>query len=214
MRRRSASQLLRRMRLMSRPSNRIWPAVGRSSRRMQRPVVVLPQPLSPTRPSVSPRLIVKSTPSTAFTSPILRLQHDALGDREVHGEAAHLEQRCRSARAVHAATSCAGARARRCGSRRRDGPPSPAGSSGGRAWAQALDGEAAARAEGAAAVEPRQIGRLALDRIEPRLARPVEPRHRAQQRHRVGMARIVIDRSAAGPLSTMRPAYITLTRLA
>src|SRR5665213_1793388 len=39
---------------------------------MQRPIVVLPQPLSPTRPKVSPRRIVRSTPSTAFTSPILR----------------------------------------------------------------------------------------------------------------------------------------------
>src|SRR5215813_11394217 len=40
---------------------------------MQRPVVVLPQPLSPTRPKVSPRRTVKSIPSTALTSPTLRL---------------------------------------------------------------------------------------------------------------------------------------------
>src|ERR1700758_435726 len=40
---------------------------------MQRPVVVLPQPLSPTSPRVSPRPTVKSIPSTAFTSPTLRL---------------------------------------------------------------------------------------------------------------------------------------------
>ena len=39
---------------MSRPSNTIWPAVGSSSRVSRRPVVVLPQPDSPTRPSVSP----------------------------------------------------------------------------------------------------------------------------------------------------------------
>ena len=39
---------------------------------MQRPVVVLPQPLSPTSPNVSPRRTVKSIPSTAFTSPTLR----------------------------------------------------------------------------------------------------------------------------------------------
>src|SRR5215469_9985579 len=51
----------------------ISPAVGRSSRRMQRPVVVLPQPLSPTSPKVSPRRTVKSMPSTAFTSPTFRL---------------------------------------------------------------------------------------------------------------------------------------------
>src|ERR1700757_5135257 len=40
---------------------------------MHRPVVVLPQPLSPTSPKVSPRPTVKSIPSTAFTSPTLRL---------------------------------------------------------------------------------------------------------------------------------------------
>src|SRR5690242_20738278 len=50
----------------------ISPAVGFSSRRMQRPDVVLPQPLSPTSPKVSPRRTVKSIPSTAFTSPTLR----------------------------------------------------------------------------------------------------------------------------------------------
>src|SRR3990172_4605119 len=40
--------------------------------RMTRPRVVLPQPLSPTSPSVSPRLISKLTPSTALTSATLR----------------------------------------------------------------------------------------------------------------------------------------------
>src|SRR5215472_5543217 len=40
---------------------------------MHRPVVVLPQPLSPTSPRVSPRRTIKSIPSTAFTSPTLRL---------------------------------------------------------------------------------------------------------------------------------------------
>src|SRR5262245_6127232 len=37
------------------------------SRNNVRPTVVLPQPLSPTRPSVSPRPNVKLTPSTALT---------------------------------------------------------------------------------------------------------------------------------------------------
>ena len=36
------------------PSKRISPAVGSSSRRTARPTVVLPQPDSPTSPSVSP----------------------------------------------------------------------------------------------------------------------------------------------------------------
>src|SRR3972149_9470109 len=39
---------------------------------MARPEVDLPQPLSPTRPSVSPRRIWKLMPSPAFTSAILR----------------------------------------------------------------------------------------------------------------------------------------------
>ena len=38
---------------------------------MARPVVLLPQPLSPTRPSVSPRRISRSMPSTAYTAPTL-----------------------------------------------------------------------------------------------------------------------------------------------
>ena len=39
---------------------------------MARPVVLLPQPLSPTRPSVSPRLTSNVRPSTAYTAPTLR----------------------------------------------------------------------------------------------------------------------------------------------
>src|SRR5258706_11596303 len=42
------------------------------SRRMQRPVVVLPQPLSPTSPSTSPGWIENDTPSTARTWPTVR----------------------------------------------------------------------------------------------------------------------------------------------
>src|SRR5690606_12723813 len=37
-----------------------------------RPAVDLPQPDSPTRPSVSPRITSKLTPSTAFTAPTCR----------------------------------------------------------------------------------------------------------------------------------------------
>ena len=48
---------------------RIRPAVGSTRRATRRPTDVLPQPDSPTRPSVSPRRIVKSTPSTARTVP-------------------------------------------------------------------------------------------------------------------------------------------------
>ena len=47
--------------------NHTSPAVGSIRRRMQRPVVDLPQPDSPTSPSVSPRRMSKDTSSTAWT---------------------------------------------------------------------------------------------------------------------------------------------------
>ena len=59
---------------------------------MQRPVVVLPQPDSPTRPSVSPLRIVKLMPSTAFTWPTVARNQRALGHREVHFQVANREQ--------------------------------------------------------------------------------------------------------------------------
>ena len=55
---------------MSRPSNQIRPAVVSSSLMMQRASVDFPQPDSPTMPSVSPGLMLKVTPSTAFTEAI------------------------------------------------------------------------------------------------------------------------------------------------
>src|SRR6478752_2438347 len=49
------------------PSNRIEPLVGRGSCMIARPVVLFPQPLSPTSPSVSPRSTSKLIPVTALT---------------------------------------------------------------------------------------------------------------------------------------------------
>ncbi len=49
------------------PSNRIEPDVGRGSCMMARPVVDLPQPLSPTMPRVSPLRTSKLMPDTALT---------------------------------------------------------------------------------------------------------------------------------------------------
>ena len=57
------------------------PRSASSARRMQREVVVLPQPLSPTSERVSPRRIVKLTSSTARTWPTTRPQQ-AAADRE------------------------------------------------------------------------------------------------------------------------------------
>src|SRR5579883_1965509 len=53
-------------------SNQTSPFDDASSRRITRPIVVFPDPDSPTSPSVSPCAIAKSTPSTAFTSPTWR----------------------------------------------------------------------------------------------------------------------------------------------
>ena len=50
---------------------------------MQRAIVDLPQPDSPTTPSVSPSRTVKLTPSTAFTARDLLLEDDPARDREV-----------------------------------------------------------------------------------------------------------------------------------
>src|SRR6185436_17562843 len=52
---------------MSTPWYLIAPAVGSSNRVISRAVVDLPQPDSPTRPSVSPACTVRLTPSTACT---------------------------------------------------------------------------------------------------------------------------------------------------
>src|SRR6476659_1455792 len=54
--------------VMSRSSKMIRPAVGSRRRRMHRASVDLPHPDSPTMPSVSPRLTVKLTSSTALTA--------------------------------------------------------------------------------------------------------------------------------------------------
>ena len=77
--------------------------MGAMARRMQREVVVLPQPLSPTRPSVSPSLTKKLTSSTARTLPIV-LREEPLLDREVLAEVPHFQER-RGAGARHADTS-------------------------------------------------------------------------------------------------------------
>ncbi len=51
---------------MLRPSNHTSPLVCGSRRRMTRPIVVFPEPDSPTKPSVSPALIPKSHPVDRF----------------------------------------------------------------------------------------------------------------------------------------------------
>ena len=65
--RRSGRRPRRERPVMSRPSKVTVPAVGSCRRTRQRPRVDLPQPDSPTRPTVSPGMTSKVTPSTACT---------------------------------------------------------------------------------------------------------------------------------------------------
>src|SRR3989442_3806069 len=58
--------------VISCPSNFTLPSVGSIKRSTLRPVVVFPQPLSPTRPSTSPSFTENDTPSTARTYPTVR----------------------------------------------------------------------------------------------------------------------------------------------
>ena len=78
--------------VMSRPSKRIVPAVGSSSLSISRAVVDLPQPDSPTMPSVSPLRTLSVTSSTACTSPERR-ENTPVDDREALRQALDLDQR-------------------------------------------------------------------------------------------------------------------------
>ena len=61
----------------STPSKRTVPLVASRSRIIARPIVLLPQPDSPTSPSVSPRRTSTVTPSTALTEPLTVLKMPA-----------------------------------------------------------------------------------------------------------------------------------------
>ena len=178
---------------------RISPAVGSIARRMQRAVVVLPQPLSPTRPRVSPSSMWKSRrPPRARGPPC------AAGSPSGSGRAS-------AARRPRRSGPVAGAVIRRGSSSPRGRRPPGAGSvrPGRSAPAHELR---AARVEGAAA---RPVVRDAARR-----------RRSASSRSRVraprcwgssAAARACRDAAArgrsrrTGPCSTTRPRYITTT---
>ena len=77
---------------MSVPCSVTSPEVGRSSATIMRPIVVLPQPDSPTRPNVSPAATENETPETALHRADRALQ-DARGHREFLDQVLDLEQR-------------------------------------------------------------------------------------------------------------------------
>ena len=72
MRRRCGHMARRSSVVISVAPSRTVPPVGSTRRMAVLPTVDLPQPLSPTRPKVSPPLIAKETPSTARTTVRLR----------------------------------------------------------------------------------------------------------------------------------------------
>src|SRR5437879_143110 len=60
----------------SKPATRAVPPLGRSTVHRMRMVVVLPAPLGPSRPKISPGRASKLTWSTAYTSPRRRSRND------------------------------------------------------------------------------------------------------------------------------------------
>ena len=162
-----------------------------------RPTVVLPQPDSPTSPSVSPRSSVNDTPSTACTSPTLRSNTPARTGKCL----------------VRLRTSSSGAVMRRArasdGTRRRDRARTPrAAASTSRQMSSTY---AAAVRETAAR---RQVRRARARRLRSRAAR-ISPLCRAAAssaiRPRVYGWRGAAKSSLTGACSATRPAYITST---
>ena len=157
---------------------------------MVRPTVVLPQPDSPTRPSVSPGAIVNETSSTAFTVAVFddRKPRRALTVKYLCRPSTDSSGSAAAFAASAAAAVCRALAGRRPAcrprSRRRASRPSggrlPISRSAG-SWSQTLDAIRAARRKAAAGGRRAQVGRQALDGVEPLPARQVEPRHRAHQ---------------------------------
>src|SRR5262245_11923326 len=179
---------------MSSPSNTIRPAVGSNILRMARPVVDLPQPDSPTSPKVPPRLSAKLMPSTACTVATRRWMMVPLvkGKCTLRSSTRTTSSPPPAARALAGEASGAGIV--------EAGLPM-LGRKLGERWAGRAAGfasEAAARREGTARRQLRQIGRLALDghQAAPDLAvKAGDGRHQAQG---VGMAGLFVEDARGG----------------
>src|SRR5262245_35371827 len=179
MRRRTLSNSAPRCGAMSCPSNTMRPAVGVSMRSTARPVVDLPEPLSPTRPSVSPRRMVKETPSTAFTLATWRWTMIPL----VTGKCTFKS----STRRIGSVARVCG-RASDIGKARLGMTVADLNKFRPRDAALICYG-AAARAEGAADGKAGEVRRLGLDRHQPLAAAAVKPRDRGHEARGVGMFR-------------------------
>ena len=208
------------------PSNRTWPAVGSISRSTRRATVDFPEPLSPTRPSVSRARCRIDTPSTARTRPATRRRKvvctgNALprSVTDISGSALPFGDAAPALSAAWTSSSCAEAQRVPMSSmlpdrRHRVSPvcPFPAGVS--------ANGFDAARvlyvfAAGREPATHRDLARL-RDNARDHGQWPAERsnlRHRAEQTVGVRVRRMrvdVVDR----PRSTTCPAYITTTRSA
>ena len=178
------------------------PALGRSRPSTARPVVDLPQPLSPTSASVSPRSTSKLTPSTACTAPTCRLstprrigkctlRSETVSSGSCPGALAAGFRRATAGERWQIARPAASASTRWCGRRR----PFPAAASP-RGSAPRHSRSAARRRRRSA--RRRDVGRRALDRHQPGVVGR-QRRDRVQQADRVGMRRRrkqLIDRCA------------------
>ena len=189
----------------STPSNLTEPAVGSIRRSTQRPVVLLPQPDSPTRPSVSPRSTSKDTPDTACT---MRRPAAARGC----GAPGTALTRSRTARAALVSGMIARRRlqrpahrqhARRLGGAERRAARVVAGAG--------VDRVRAARAERATRRGREHAGGVPPIGISSRSGRSRRGSD-AAGRCVYGWRRSVEERATAAPTRRSRPAYITCTR--
>ena len=187
---------------MSSPSKRTVPLVGSCRRTRSRPSVDLPQPDSPTMPSVSPRRTSSETPSTAWTTSRMprRTEVDRTGKCLTRSTASSstgvspvdAHALSRSGSPLREAARSAG---RTAGSRwhasRRPGADAFEQLRPGRAELEAVR---AARREAAARRRGERRGRRPGNRREPADARPVDARDRAEQAPGVGVLGVAEDR--------------------
>src|SRR6266581_3164648 len=190
MSRRSARRRPPRTCVISSPLNLIEPAVGSTRRMIVRPSVDFPQPDSPTRPSVSPASISRSTPSTAWTCARVRcITPDATGNqtfRSVTETSGSLTVHARVRGLAVAASATFQLRPRLRDPARRLLRVADAQER--RHVARALlDPECAPRVERASAREVDQVRWQALDGLERLVGLRVEARDGAKQRPRVGV---------------------------
>src|SRR4030042_217810 len=160
------------------PSKKILPPVGRSSCNRALPVVVLPLPLSPTRPRVSPRLMEKLTPSTALMSPIFFL---------IKVPKATGKWTFRSCTSTNMSLLFVDIDPARFLMFSADGDQLR------RLFPALFNGIVTARMKGASLRNIGQVGRLSLDGHQFLLDILVQLRHRGHQTDGVGVSRIFVD---------------------